>query len=147
MALLAALAYAVSTVLVRKKLDESNFISVAFVVAVTGNIILWPLALLFTNLRTVNLEAVLFFAIAGIFSLGIVNLLYYKSMEVVGTSLTASIFATSLVYSSIFAVFLLGEIIAAENWIGIVSILLGIVFIERGLSKPKTGPKKSLIKV
>ena len=81
LALISALTYGLGAVLVRKRLDDSNFISVSLVVTVIGNIILWPLALLFTNLRTVNLEGVLFFVIAGILGPGITRLFYYKGME------------------------------------------------------------------
>ena len=55
LALLAALVYGVSVVFVRKKLEKSNFVFAALVLTVTGNIILWPFALLFINLRTVNI--------------------------------------------------------------------------------------------
>lgn len=142
LALLAALAYSFSVVLIRKSLDESDFLSPALVLAVIGNIIFWPLSLLFTNLRTVNLEGVLFFAIAGILAPGIVRLLYFKGMEVVGVSVTASALATFPMYSSIFAVLLLSEVLISENWIGILCIVIGVVYMERSVSKPKTGPKK-----
>lgn len=141
LALLAALTFALSGVLVRKKLDESNFISVASVFTVTGNIILWPFALLFTNLGTVSLEGVIFFAIAGILT-GMIRLLNFKSIEVVGVSVTSSIFATSPVYISIFAVLMLSEILTPENWIGIICIVASAVLIERSLSESKTTSKR-----
>jgi len=56
LAVFAALAFGFSVVLIRKKIDESNFFFAALVLTVTGNIILWPLAFLFTDLRTVNFE-------------------------------------------------------------------------------------------
>jgi len=146
LALLSALAFSLSIVLTGKRLHDSNFFSVALIVTVMGNIILWPLALLFTNLRTVNLEGVLFFVVAGILAPGIVRLLYYKGMEIVGTLVNASIFATYPMYSSVFAVLLLSETLALKNWIGIICIVVGAVFIERSLGKPRTGPKRYLQK-
>lgn len=142
LALLAALGYGLSVVLVRKNLDESNFIFVTLVLTATGNIILWPLALLFTNLRAINFEGVLFFVIAGILAPGIARLGYYKGMEVLGVSVNTSIFATNPMYSSILAVLLLSEVLAPENWIGIACIMVGVVLIERSLSNPKSGPKR-----
>lgn len=147
LALLSALTYGLAVVLVRKKLDESNFFSVSLVITVTGNIILWPLALLSTNLRTVSLEGILFFVIAGILAPGIARLGYYKGMEVVGLSVNASIFATYPMYSSILAVLLLGEALTPENWIGIVCIGIGVMYIERSLSNSKTGPERISKKV
>ena len=49
-AFLAAVAYSLSAVFVRKRLDEFTYFSVALVVSIVGNVILWPLALLFANL-------------------------------------------------------------------------------------------------
>jgi drug/metabolite transporter (DMT)-like permease len=142
LALLAAFAYSLSVVLIRKKLDESNYFSATMMVTVTGNIILWPLALLFTNLKTVNLQGILFFIIAGMLAPGITRLLYNKGMEILGISVNASIYATYPLYSSILAVLLLDEILAPENWIGVICIVAGVLFIERSLGKPKTEPKR-----
>jgi drug/metabolite transporter (DMT)-like permease len=142
LALLAAFSYGLSVVLIRKKLDESNYFSATMMVTVTGNIILWPPALLFTNLKTVNLRGILFFIIAGMLAPGITRLLYYKGMDVLGVSINASIFATYPMYSSVLAVLLLGEVIAPENWIGVICMVAGVMFIERSLDKPKTETKK-----
>ncbi len=95
-ALLAALAYGFSVVLVRKKLEESNFIFAALVLTITGNVILWPFAFLFTNLRTVNSEGILFFVIAGILAPGAARLCYYKGMEVAGVSINESMRASAI---------------------------------------------------
>lgn len=146
LALLAALAYALSAVLVGKRLNESNFFSVSLVITVTGNIIIWPLALLLTNITMVNLEGFLFFVIAGILAPGIARLLYFKGMEVVGVSVNASIFAAYPMYSSIFAVLFLSEALAPKNWIGIICIVAGVMFIERSLDKPQTEPRRTFKK-
>lgn len=140
LALVSASVYGLSAVLIKRRLDASNFFSVSLVVAVTGNIILWPLALLFTNLETVSFEGVLFFAMAGI-PTGIFRLFYFKGMEAVGASVNASIFATYPIYSTIFAVLLLGEAFVLEKWIGIICIVVGVACIERSLSKPRIGAK------
>jgi len=142
LALLAALAYSLSTVLVRKRLDESNFFSACLVITVVGNVILWPLTLLFINLRTVNLEGVMFFVLAGLLAPGVTRLLYFKGVETVGVSVNTPVFATYPLYTSILAVLLLGETLVLENWIGIICIITGVVFIERSLAKPKTDPRK-----
>lgn len=146
LALLASAALGLGAVLVRKRLDESNVLNATTILNLVGNIILWPLALLFTNLGTISLEGVLFFAIAGVLAPGIFRLLYYKGMETVGTSANASIYATYPMYSSIFAVLLLNEILTITNWIGIICIVLGVVLIERSLYKPKTENSRFLRK-
>jgi len=140
--LLSALAASLAVVLVRKRLDESNFFSVAFVITIIGNTILWPLALVFANLRAVSLYGVLLFVIAGVLAPGIARLLYYKGMKVVGVSINASIFAAYPMYSSVLAVLILGEILVPENWIGILCIVLGVISIERNLSSSKAESKR-----
>lgn len=149
LALLSAMVYSFSVVLVGKKLNESNFVSAAVVLTVTGNLILWPLALLFTDFSSINFEGVLFYVIAGILAPGIARLSYYKGVEVVGVSVNSSIFATNPMFSSLLAVLLLSEVLAPGNWIGIICIIVGVVYIERSLgrrgSAPKRIPKKGLV--
>jgi drug/metabolite transporter (DMT)-like permease len=142
-ALFASMVYGLSAVLVRKNLDESSFLSAAWVVTVIGNIIVWPIALIFTNLRTVNLQSVLFFSISVILAAWIARPLYFRGMEAVGAMVNASIFVTHPVYSTILAVFLLGETLGSRYWIGMVCILAGVIFAERSLNKPMSRPRKT----
>jgi len=142
LALLAALIDSLSVIFVRKRLDNSNFFSAVFVTTAIGSIIFWPLTLLFTSFRTVNVEGILFFAITGILAPGISRLCYFKGVDVVGVSVNASIHAAYPVYSSIFAALLLGEVIASENWIGIICVVVGVVFVQSSLSKSKAGFKR-----
>jgi drug/metabolite transporter (DMT)-like permease len=141
LALFSAFSWGIATVLIRQKLKKSNIISATAVSTVISGLIIWPLALLFTNLETVSFEGVLFFALAGLIAPGITNLIYNKGMDVVGVSVSASIFATYPMYSSIFAIILLSESVIFENFIGIILIIIGVLIIERGMSKPKTPSK------
>lgn len=142
LAWLAAISYSLGIILTRKNLDESNCFSVTVITTIIGNVILWPLVLLFINLKTVNIQGILFFIIAGMLSPGITRLLYFKGMEFLGTSVNASIFAIYPMYSSLFAFLLLNETIALENWIGVICIVVGVIFIERSFVKPKAESKK-----
>ncbi len=143
LALLSAVAFSISVILIRQRLDESNSISVALIVTITGNIILWPLALMTTNFKTVIPEAITFFIIAGILAPGMARLFYYKGMRIVGVSINSTIFATYPLYSSILAVLFLNESLVFENWIGIICIMGGILFIERSSVRIKKSIKFS----
>jgi drug/metabolite transporter (DMT)-like permease len=143
--LLSAFSAASAIVLVRMGLDLSDYFSVSVVITLIGNFILWPLALIFTPLETVNLVPVFLFVIAGLLSPGLMRLLYYKGMDTVGVSVNASIFATYSLFSAIFAVLLLGEVLAFQNWIGIICVMFGVVFIERSVNTFK-GIKKDISK-
>ena len=137
LAILSAFSWAIAIIFIRKNLHESNIISATAVSTVISALIIWPLALLFTNFNTISFESILFFALAGFIAPGITNLIYNKGMDVVGVTVSASIFATYPMYSSIFAIILLNERVILENFIGIILIIFGVIIIERGMDKSK----------
>jgi DME family drug/metabolite transporter len=149
LALLSALSFGLSQILVRKKLNKSNFFHISLTITIMGNIIFWPFALTFTNLNTVNPAGLLLFIISGLLAPGIARLFYFKGMETAGISANASIFATYPLYTSITAILLLGETLTAENWIGVACIIVGGIFLGRSINKGdaqhKNTSKKSFI--
>lgn len=149
LALLSALSFGLSQILVRRNLDKSNYIYISLTVTIVGNIILWPLALTFTDLNTVNPDGLLLFLIAGLLAPAIARLFYFKGMETAGISANASIFATYPLYTSITATLLLGEVLTAENWIGLACIIIGVIFVGRNINnsnaQTKTTTKIGLI--
>jgi drug/metabolite transporter (DMT)-like permease len=149
LALLSAMSFGLSQILVRKNLDKSNFIHVSLTVTIMGNIILWPLALAFTNLNTVNPEGLLLFVLAGLLAPAIARLFYFKGMETAGISANACIFATYPLYTSITAILLLGEVLTAENWVGLACIIVGVIFVGRAINngdaQTRSASKKGLI--
>ena len=145
LALLSGAIGGLSVVFVRKvssKSSESNALTISIIITLTGNIVLWPIAVLFADLGNVNFQGVLLFALAGALAPGVGRLLYYKGLQTIGASVNASIFAINPMFSSMFAFLLLGEVLSPENWIGIVCIVAGVVFVERSLSEPKAGSKR-----
>lgn len=142
LALLSAIASGLSVVLVRRKLNESNIFNVALIITLIGNIIFWPFVLLSTNLRTVNFEGMLFFALAGAFAPGIARLLYYKGIESVGASANATMFAAYPLYSSILAVLFLNEATSLINWVGMICIVASVVFVERSSNRSNIEDEK-----
>jgi uncharacterized membrane protein len=138
LALLSALSFGLSQTLVRKNLHKSNFLYITLTVTIMGNIILWPLALVFTDLNTINNEGILLFIIAGLLAPGIARLFYFKGMETAGMSTNASIFSTYPLYTSITATILLGEALTTENWIGLICIIVGVIFIGRNINNGDT---------
>jgi drug/metabolite transporter (DMT)-like permease len=141
LALLSALTFGLSQILVRKNLEQSNYLYISLTVTIMGNIILWPLALTFTDMSTVNLEGLLLFVIAGLLAPGIARLFYFKGMETAGISANASIFATYPLYTSIVAVWLLGETLTTENWIGLACVISGVILVGRTINKGSTQNK------
>jgi drug/metabolite transporter (DMT)-like permease len=149
LALLSAISFGLSQTLVRKNLHKSNFLYISITVTIMGNIILWPLALAFTDLNTINPEGILLFVIAGLLAPGVARLFYFKGMETAGMSANASIFSAYPLYTSIIATLLLGEMLTTENWIGLVCIIVGVIFIGRNINnggaKNKNTTKKGIL--
>ena len=137
LALFSALCFGISQILVRKNLDKSNFVYISLTVTLMGNVILWPLALAFTNFNKLNPEGLILFFVAGLLAPGIARLFYFKGMKNVGISKNASIFATYPLYTSVIAVFLLGETLTTENWVGIACIIIGVIFVGRNINSNK----------
>ena len=141
LALLSALSLGLSQILVRKNIEKSNFVYISLTVTIMGNIILWPLTLMFTDLNTLNPEGILLFIVAGLLAPGIARLFYFKGMQTAGISANASIFATYPIFTSIMAVSLLGEALSIENWIGLVCVIAGVIFIGRNINNNDTQTK------
>jgi uncharacterized membrane protein len=141
LALLSAMSFGLSQILVRKKLDHSNFIHISLTVTIMGNIILWPLALAFTDLSTVNYKGLFFFVLAGVLAPAMARLFYFRGMETTGISANASIIATYPLFTSVMAVLLLGEMLTTENWIGLICIVFGVILVGKFINSDKSGTK------
>lgn len=141
--ILSAMALSLSLIMIRKNLGKSELVNMSLALTIMGNIVLWPIALAFTDFSTVNPEALLFFMVAGTLSPAIARLFYYKGMEIAGVSANASIYATYPIYTSIVAILLLGEVLTTENWIGLGCIIVGVVAVGRIINKGETGTKNT----
>ena len=135
LALLSSVAFAASQILIRKNIEQSNYLNTSVTVTIMGNIVLWPLALLFTDFSNLNLEGILFFLVAGFLAPGVARLIYFKGMKTVGISANSTVFSTYPLYTSIIAVTFLGELLTTENWIGLACTLAGVLFIGKTLNK------------
>lgn len=130
LALVSAAASGLSVVLVRKHSANSNAFNMSLVITFVGMVVLCPLAFASTSLSSLNVEGVVLFAVSGVFSPGLVRLLYYKGMKKLGVSGNSAVFAVYPLYSALFAVALLGEVLSLGNWLGILLIVVGVVFID-----------------
>lgn len=133
LAVLAALLFGLSVVLIRKVLHEINFITVTLVITIIGSTIIIPVALLTSPLGSVNAQGIGFFLVAGFLHPGLARLLYFKGMEKVGASINASIFASYPMFSAIIASILLQEELTYVKLIGVLCVVLGSVMVQRAM--------------
>jgi drug/metabolite transporter (DMT)-like permease len=148
LALLSAAVSGLSVVLVRKHSAGSNAFNMSLVITIVGMVVLWPLALAMPDNDAINLEGFLLFALSGVLSPGLVRLFYYKGLKTLGASGNSAVFSVYPLYSALLAVVLLSEILSPENWLGILCIILGVIFIDlsiHGNSGQGNAGRKNLI--
>jgi len=148
LALLSAAASGFSVVIVGRHSTKSNAFNMSFLISTVGLVILWPLALILTDFAAVNLAGIELFALGGLLTPGIVRLFYYNGLVKIGTSVNSSIFSIYPVYTALMAVIFLSEILTPQNWVGVVSIALGVILAELSFRRANNGKKhmtKSLI--
>jgi DME family drug/metabolite transporter len=142
LALLSAAASAFAVVVVGKHSRKSNAFNVSLIISCVGITVLWPLAVLLTDITTANLEGLALFAIGGVLAPGLVRLFYYGGLKKLGAPVNSSLFSVYPLYSALLAVLLLSEILSWENWGGIFCIILGGFFVEMS-SHEINGTRKS----
>jgi DME family drug/metabolite transporter len=148
LALLSAAASGLSVVIVARHVQQSNAFNVSILISAVGLVILWPLAIVLTDFGTANLEGVTLFALGGLLTPGLVRLFYYSGLRKLGASVNSSIFSVYPLYSALLAVLFLSEVLTIQNWIGVFSIAIGVVFVElssREINKCEKSLTKSLI--
>jgi drug/metabolite transporter (DMT)-like permease len=83
----------------------------------------------------------------GVLSPGIVRLLYYSGLKSLGTAINSSVVSVYPLYTSLLAVVLLSEILSAENLLGIICIVVGIIFVDFSSNHLNSGQKRSMRKL
>jgi DME family drug/metabolite transporter len=148
LALLSAAASGFSVVVVRRNSASSNAFNMSLIITLVGMLVLWPLAFLMMRQEIISVAGFALFGLSGLLSPGIVRLFYYKGLTKLGASVNSSVFSIYPLYSAFLAVVLLSESLSGANWVGIICIIAGVVFMQlstrRNGAQEKKG-KKSLI--
>jgi DME family drug/metabolite transporter len=141
----AALCFSIAHVFVRRGLVHSNALTGSLISLGTSAVIFWLLALALVPLSTLQAPGVGYFIAAGVFAPAIGQTLGYVGMEKIGVARSALIVNTSPLFSSLFAVFFLGELWTRQNILGTCLVILGIIVLSS--SKPAAGEwrKKDII--
>jgi len=148
LAVLSAIASALSVILVRRHSKESNTFNISLIISLIGLFVLWPLALLLTDFSGAVLLALLIFALSGILTPGLVRLFYYQGMKKLGASVNSSLFATYPLYTALMAHLFLGDVLLAGNWLGILLVFFSGILVEsssRGLNGEGHNKRRSIL--
>ena len=132
-----ALCFSIAHTFVRRGLVHSNALTGSLISLGTSAVIFWSLVFCLVPLSALRTSAIGYFMAAGFFAPAIGQTLGYIGMERIGVARSSPIVNTSPMFSSIFAVFFLGEIWLAQNILGTCLVILGVVILSS--SKPAEG--------
>jgi drug/metabolite transporter (DMT)-like permease len=145
LALLSAAVSGFSVVIVGRHSKMSNPFNVSVLISGVGLVILWPLAFALTDFAATNFAGIALFALGGLLTPGLVRLFYYNGLAKLGTSVNSSVFSIYPLYSVLLAVLFLSEVLTLQNWVGVISIVIGVVFVEL-YSRERNNGEQSLAK-
>ena len=130
LALLSAAASGFSAAVVRRNSAGSNAFNMSLIITLVGMLVLWPLAFLMIGQETINAAGLVLFGLSRFLSPGIVRLFYYRGLRQLGASVNSSVFSIYPFYGALLAVILLSESLSGANWVGILCIAAGVVFLQ-----------------
>lgn len=141
----AALCFSIAHIFVRRGLAGSNALTGSVISLGTSSVVFWTLALWLAPLSLLANPAIGYFIAGGFFAPAIGQTLGYIGMERIGVARSSPIVNTSPMFSSVFAVLLLGEVWLAQNILGTSLVILGVVILST--SRPASGEwnKKDII--
>lgn len=144
-ALQAALAFAISNVLIRRGLATSNAITGSFISISLSAAISWILVSFFIPLSSFLTHAVWYFVVGGIFAPGAARILVYMGIDRIGVAHSVPVVNSALMLASLLAVFFLGETWTFQNFLGTTLVILGVVVILRTQTEQRRWDKRDLI--
>ena len=130
----AALCFSVAHILVRRGLVNSNALTGSVVSLATSAATFWMLLPFFVPLSALWAPAIGFFIAAGFFAPAIGQTLGYLGIERIGIARSTPIVNSAPIFSSLLAVFFLGEVWVLQNIIGTGLVIIGVIILSS--SKP-----------
>jgi len=119
---------ALSIVLISKGMRDSNANSASLIS--TSLQALFLSGLFVINLPELDWVAVAYFAISGIFALGIGRLLYFLAVGRLGVAVSSAIIGSNPLISTFLAIFFLGEKVVLATFIGVVLVVSGVYLLS-----------------
>jgi uncharacterized membrane protein len=130
LAILTAFLWAIGGIYVRKALESSDTTSGTFFRIAVSLVIFLVLTFFFVPLDSFKSEAVIYHVIAGVLAGFIALKLRFMSIKKYGVSKTSTILPTEVLFSSIIAVLILGEVVTLTIVVGTILIVLGVAFLS-----------------
>ena len=125
----------------RRALQTSSPLTVAFSSVVVNAIFLWPIAIIFTSFDQAGLEGLLILIFAGLLAPTLGRLLRFMAVDKLGLALSAPLVETTPLFGAFLAVTILQETLTLQIGIGIVCVVLGVMLFgaREGIRLTKMG--------
>ncbi len=130
-ALVASLGFAVSHILIRRGLAESNPLAGFAISIVISCVTLWSMVAATLPLAVFWTHAIWYFAVGGLFASGLGRWLVYVSIDRLGVARSIPVVSTTPMFASILAVLIVGEHWTLGAFFGTVLIIGGVIVISR----------------
>src|SRR3990170_4883602 len=129
-ALLSAITYGISHVLIRKGLILANAVTCTQFALCVNAVLLWGLTFLLVPGSIAYSPGLVFIILDGLFLYTLGRLCLYVGLERVGVARAASIAGTTPLFSVILALFLLRERLTLPIALGTVAIVMGVILLS-----------------
>ena len=139
-ALLSAASWAFATVVFDRIGKVVPYVGITFLKGIFS-IILMIVLLIFTGgLHEIGIWEFSFLALSGIIGISVGDSLFFKSLQDLGAKVQVIFFLLGQIFTMILSLFLLGELLSLEQYIGAIILLTGIVVVIWG--KQENHPNK-----
>nr|NIO09615.1 EamA family transporter [Deltaproteobacteria bacterium] len=126
-----AFLFALSHIVIRKGLVGSNAATGTVVSVIVSAVLLWVVTPIFVPLSSFWTPAFWYFVVGGIFAPALGRFMTFKAIERIGVARAVPITNTAPMFSSILAMFVVGETWPPQNILGTTLVILGVIFISR----------------
>ncbi len=148
LAILCAFFRGIDPIFAKRGLESGgNWIQNTFQTLVVRTGLAWGVLIVISNgknmLEGISIPIILLFVCAGVVAAAMGQLSYYRGIDRMGASVCANITNSRPLFAVLLAVVWLGENMTVSGMIGVISIVMGVVFITRSKSGNISGWKRS----
>ena len=148
LAILCAFFRGIDPIFAKRGLESGgNWIQNTFQTLVVRTGLAWGVLIVISNgknmLEGISIPIILLFVCAGVVAAAMGQLSYYRGIDRMGASVCATITNSRPLFAVLLAVVWLGENMTVSGVIGVISIVMGVVFITRSKSGNISGWKRS----
>lgn len=126
--------YCLDTFIAKKLSDSIKTRHIVHIMSCTGAVMALALMLLFQVPFDISLEQLSIASFVGFFGIGVTMMFFVMALRLLGAIKTVLIYSTTTIFSIVYSVFVLSEIITILNMVSVGSVLLGLILLRNRIS-------------